>query len=148
MILDVFDRDHGSCCIDEDEPPRIEDKGASRENAQLGRIDSIEMRAHGTEPSFRLCLTSLVSLANLCPPLHLGAALLRAELVPENAHGFFSCSVRSFLVVPFQRLRPVHRRIAEVLPGADAKPPSPAVAWQLKKVVEEAAKEEAAGSPG
>jgi hypothetical protein len=44
MILDVFDRDHGSCCIDEDQPPRIEDKGASRENAQLGRIDSIEMR--------------------------------------------------------------------------------------------------------
>ena len=60
---------------------------------------------------------------------------------------FFACSVRSFLVVPFQRLRPVHRRIAEVLPGADAKPPFPAVARQLKKVVEEAAKEEAAASP-
>jgi hypothetical protein len=85
MILDVFDRDHGSCCTDEDEPPRIENKAASFENAQLGRTDSIEMRAHGTEPSFRLCLTSLVSLANLCPPLHLGAALLGRKAVPVSA---------------------------------------------------------------
>jgi hypothetical protein len=74
MILDVFDRDDGSCCIDEYQPPRIEDKGASRENPQLGRIDSIDLRAHGTEPSFRLCLIGLVPLALCGPPLHLGAA--------------------------------------------------------------------------
>jgi hypothetical protein len=33
MILNVFNRDHSSCCTDEGEPPRIENKAVSRQNA-------------------------------------------------------------------------------------------------------------------
>jgi hypothetical protein len=40
MILDGFDGNQGSRCIDKGEPSRIENKAASFENAQLCRIDS------------------------------------------------------------------------------------------------------------
>jgi hypothetical protein len=51
----------------------------SRENAPLGRIDSIEMRAHGTEPSFRLCLTGYFKLFHVLPQLDHAVLALDGE---------------------------------------------------------------------